>query len=148
MRGFRTWISGPQREVSRPGSQDLGFRPSMRGFRTWLSRPGFQDLESSPSYGRLIFFPSLFSASTVTFLFPVTFLYVQWSQTDARTDALSRALVRSLPGSSGISHALTAWFPNPTVRAESRFPNPTIWAGSAGGLKHGTVVSRTNRRTT
>jgi hypothetical protein len=27
----------------------------MRGFRTWISGPGFQDLESSPSYGRLIF---------------------------------------------------------------------------------------------
>jgi hypothetical protein len=66
--------------------QDLGFRPSTRGFRTWISGPGFQDLESSPSYGLLIFFPSLFSASTVTFLFPVTFLCVQWSQTDARTD--------------------------------------------------------------
>ncbi len=113
---LRTWVSGPQREVSRPGSQDLGFRPSMRGFKTWISGLGFQalnarfqdldlrtwvsgpqlevsrsgsqdlgfmplvfgsqDLESSPSYGRLIFFPSLFSASTVTFLFPVTFLCV------------------------------------------------------------------------
>jgi hypothetical protein len=109
---LRTWVSGPQREVSRPGSQDLGFKPSTRGFKTWLSRPGFQalgiwlsgpgfqDLESSPSYGRLIFFPSLFSASIVTFLFPrhfslrppslfffpVTFLCVQWSQTDGRTD--------------------------------------------------------------
>jgi hypothetical protein len=40
---LRTWVSGPQREVS---------------------GPGFQDLESSPSYGRLIFFPSLFSASS------------------------------------------------------------------------------------
>jgi hypothetical protein len=60
--GFRTSIFG---------SQDLGFRPSTRGFRTWISGPGFQainarfqDLESSPSYGRLIFFPSLFSASS------------------------------------------------------------------------------------
>jgi hypothetical protein len=57
---LRTWVSGPQREVS---------------------GPGFQDLESSPSYGRLIFSrhfslrpPSLFSASAVTFL------CVQWSQ--------------------------------------------------------------------
>ncbi len=55
-------------------------------------------IESSPSYGRLIFFPSLFSASTATFLlrpvFPslfsasifsastVTFLCFQWTQTD------------------------------------------------------------------
>jgi len=48
-------------------------------------------------------------------------------------------------GSSGISRALAAWFPNPTVRAESRFPNPTVRAGSAGGLKRGTVASRTDR---
>jgi hypothetical protein len=53
--GFKTSIFG---------SQDLGFRNSMRGFRTWISGPGFQDLESSPSYSRLIFFPSLFSASS------------------------------------------------------------------------------------
>jgi hypothetical protein len=84
---LRTWVSGSQREVSGPGSQDLGFRPSTRGFRTWiwgpgyqalgiwLSAPGFQDLESSPSYGRLIFFPSLFSASS------------GHRRTDARTDA-------------------------------------------------------------
>jgi hypothetical protein len=36
---LRTWVSGPQREVSGPGSQDLGFRPSVfgsqdLGFRT------------------------------------------------------------------------------------------------------------------
>jgi len=30
------------------------------------------------------------------------------------------------------------------ARAESRFPNPTVRAGSADGLKRGTVVSRTN----
>jgi len=47
-----------------------------QAFGIWLSGPGFQDLESSPSYGRLIFFPSLFFASTVTFLFPVTFLCI------------------------------------------------------------------------
>jgi hypothetical protein len=89
---LKTWVSGRQHEVSGPGSQDLGFKPSTRGFRTWLSGPGFQtlgiwlsgpgfqDLENSPSYGRLIFFPSLFSTSTITFL------CVQWSQTDAQTD--------------------------------------------------------------
>ncbi len=50
--------------ITHARSQDLGFR-------TWISGPGFQalnarfqDLESSPSYGRLIFFPSLFSASS------------------------------------------------------------------------------------
>ncbi len=41
-----------------------------------------------------------------------------------------------------LSRALATWFPNPTVRAESRFPNPTVRTGSAGGLKRGTVVSR------
>jgi hypothetical protein len=55
------------RTLSGPGFQALGI---------WLLGPGFQDLESSPSYGRLIFFSSLFSASTITFLFPVTFLCV------------------------------------------------------------------------
>ncbi len=73
MHAVRTWVSGPQREVSGPGFQALNAR--------------FQDLESSPSYGRLIFslrppplffFPPLSSASTVTFL------CVQWSQTDRR----------------------------------------------------------------
>jgi len=74
-------------------------------------------------------------------------------------------------GSSGISRALAAWFPNSIVRVESRFPNPTVragsaggragsaralaaWfpnptvrAGSAGGLKRETVASRTDRQT-
>jgi hypothetical protein len=56
----------------------------------------------------------------------------------------SLSLVRSLPGSSGIYRALAAWFLNPTIRAESRFSNPTVRAGSAGRLKRGTVVSRTD----
>ncbi len=47
---LRTWVSGPQ-------SQDLGFRT--------------QTNARNASYGRLIFFLS-FSASIVTFLFPVT----------------------------------------------------------------------------
>jgi hypothetical protein len=75
----------------------------MHALRTWFSGPrylalrtGFQDLESSPSYGRLIFFSSLFSASS------------GHRRTHGRT------------------RALAAWFPNPTVRAESRFPNPTL----------------------
>ncbi len=38
---LRTWISGPQREFSGPGSQDLGF-----SFRTWISGPGFQALDA------------------------------------------------------------------------------------------------------
>ncbi len=71
----------------------------------------------------------------------------QISLSCARCLVLPGSLVRSLPGSSGISHALVAWFPNPTVRAESRFPNPTVQAGSAGGLKRKTVASRTDRRT-
>jgi hypothetical protein len=48
---FRTWVSGPW-------SQDLGFR--------------IQTDACNASYGCLIFFPSFFSASTVTFLFFVT----------------------------------------------------------------------------
>ncbi len=80
--GFR--ISG----VAAFGSQDLGFKTSTNGRWVSLSGPGFQDLESSPSYGRLIFFPSLFSASTVIFL------CVQWSQTHGRTDATSDFLYK------------------------------------------------------
>ncbi len=80
---LRTWVSGPQREVSGPGSQDLGFRTSKALHPTvvlYLSRH---------------FSPSLFSASTVTFLFPRHFslrppsLFSASSghrQTDARTD--------------------------------------------------------------
>jgi len=75
-RGFRTWISGPGFQalgiwLSGPGFQDLNasFRtwisgPGFQALGIWLSGPGFQDLENSPSYGRLIFFPSLFSASS------------------------------------------------------------------------------------
>ncbi len=48
---LRTWVSGPR-------SQDLSFRT--------------QTNTRNVSYGRLIFFPSFFSASIVTFLFPVT----------------------------------------------------------------------------
>jgi hypothetical protein len=133
------------------GFQDLGFRTSTRGFRTWISGPGFQDLESSPSYGRLIFFPSLFSASTVTFLFTVTFLCVQWSQTDEEEESERRTgaciLIHRKNRFCHRKCACCLVLPNPTVRAESRFPNPTVRAGSAGGLKHGTVVSRTDGRT-
>ncbi len=46
---FRTWVSGPQ---------DLGFTT--------------QTDARNASYSRLIFFPSFFSTSTITFLFPVT----------------------------------------------------------------------------
>jgi hypothetical protein len=65
-------LSGPGIDVKlkerKKDKRTLGFT-----LRTWVSGPrktgtGFQDLESSPSYGRLIFFSSLFSASTVTFL--------------------------------------------------------------------------------
>jgi hypothetical protein len=84
--GFRTSINGHWFH-----SQDLGFRTSINGHWVSLSGPGFQDLQSSPSYGRLIFFPSLFSASTVTFLPRPVFLSlfsastVTDEQTHART---------------------------------------------------------------
>jgi hypothetical protein len=72
-------------------SQDLGFRTSINGHWVSLSGPGFQDVESSPSYGHLIFFPSLFSASTVSFLrrpvFPSLF---SASNGHRRTDAPKR----------------------------------------------------------
>jgi hypothetical protein len=40
-----------------------------------------------------------------------------------------------------LSRALAAWFPNPTIRAESRFPNPTVRAGSADRLKRGPALA-------
>jgi hypothetical protein len=101
---LRTWVSGPQREVSRPGSQDLGFRPSVFGSQHLGFRPsvlGSQDLGFRTSkalhptvvlsFSRhfslrpspLFFFPSLSSTSTVTFL------CVQWSQTHARTQQVT-----------------------------------------------------------
>jgi len=100
---LRTWVSGPQREVSGPGSQDLGFRPSVfgsqdlgfrpstRGFRTWLSGPGFQALNarfqdlalrtwvSGPRYLALrtwVSGPRKLSILRLSYLFPVTFLCV------------------------------------------------------------------------
>ncbi len=88
---LRTWVSGPQREVSGPESQDLGFRPSVfgsqdLGFRTSKALHPTVVLSFSHHFSlcppSLFFFPSLFSASTVTFL------YVQWSQTDAHTDCI------------------------------------------------------------
>jgi hypothetical protein len=76
--GFRTSIFG---------SHDLVFRPSINGH--WVSRPQqtqrYRTLKAfhptvvdQCSVLFLIFFPSLFSASIVTFL------YVQWSQTHKR----------------------------------------------------------------
>ena len=79
---LRTWVSGPQREVSGPDSQDLDFRPSVfgsqdQGFRTSKALHPTVVLSFSRHFSlrppSLFFFPSLFSASTVTFL------CVQWS---------------------------------------------------------------------
>jgi len=77
-----TWVSGPQREVSGPGSQDLGFRPSIfgsqdLGFRTSKALHPTVVLSFSRHFSlhppSLFFFPSLFSASN------------GHKQTDART---------------------------------------------------------------
>ncbi len=70
--GPRTLIFGSQDLGPRTlifGSQDLGPRTSINGH--WVSGPG------SPSYGRR---PSK-STGARSCVFPVTFLYVQWSQT-------------------------------------------------------------------
>jgi hypothetical protein len=76
---FRTSIFGSQDlgfRTSIFGSQDLGFRTSIN--RHWVSEP-WQTHKSSRSYGcRSMLGP-------VSYLFPVTFLCVQWSQTDAGT---------------------------------------------------------------
>jgi hypothetical protein len=58
---LRTWVSGPQREVSGPGSQDLGFRTSKALHPTVVLSFSRHFSLRPPS---LFFFPSLFSAST------------------------------------------------------------------------------------
>jgi hypothetical protein len=73
--GFRTSIFG---------SQDLGFRTSINGHWVSLSGPGFQDLDRRTDIGR-----RKVSILRSSYLFPVTFLCVQWSQTDRQTDATS-----------------------------------------------------------
>jgi len=76
---FRTWVSGPQREVSGPGSQDLGFRPSTRGFRTWISGPGFQALDArfqDLDLRTWVSGPRKLSILRSSYFFPVTFLCV------------------------------------------------------------------------
>jgi hypothetical protein len=104
------WLSGPGFQDL--DKRTLGFRTSTdaRTLRTWvsgprqthaLSGPGFQDLDGCTkalhpmvvdrcSVLCHMFFPSLFSTSsghiqTHTHNL-VTFLYVQWSQTHARTN--------------------------------------------------------------
>jgi hypothetical protein len=76
---LRTWVSGPQREVSGSGSQDLGFRPSTRGFRTWISGPGFQALDArfqDLDLRTWVSEPRKLSILRSSYLFPVTFLCV------------------------------------------------------------------------
>ncbi len=57
--------------LSRLGFQDLDKRALGFTLRTWVSGP-----QKLSILRRLIFFPSFFSVSTITFLFPITFLYV------------------------------------------------------------------------
>jgi hypothetical protein len=133
---FKTWVSGPQREVSGPGSQDQGFRISKALHPTVV-----------------LFFSRHFSLRPVVTDGQTHGLSDLWtrhlrSHTQSLSLSLSQSnlsLVRSLPGSSGISRALAAWFSNPIVQAESRFLNPTVRADSAGRLKRRTIVSRTDR---
>ncbi len=117
MQGFRTWVSGPRREVSGPGSQDLGFRPSTRGFRTWFSGPGFQALDArfqDLALRTWVSGPRKLSILRSSYFFLVTFLCVQWSQTDKRTDLPRLDLwthhFRSHTQSFSLSRALVAWF--------------------------------------
>ncbi len=85
------WLSGPGFQDLNARFQDLGFRPSTRGFRTSKALHPTVVLSFSRHFSlrppSLFFFPSLFSASTVTFLFPVTFLCVQWSTVMADDEA-------------------------------------------------------------
>jgi hypothetical protein len=63
--GFKTWVSGPRQMHRYRTSKALHPTVVLSFSRHFSLRP--------PS---LFFFPSLFSVSSVTFLFPVTFLYV------------------------------------------------------------------------
>ncbi len=63
------------------GSQNLGFRTSINGHWVWLSRLGFQDLDRRTDIGR-----RKLSILQLSYLFPVTFLCVQWSQTNTQTN--------------------------------------------------------------
>ncbi len=122
------WLSGP-------GFQDLDIwllGPGFQDFDIWLSRLGFQDLvkrtlgfrtsidahtlrtwvsgprrmhESSPSYGRWSVL------GLVSYLFLVTFLCVQWSQTHARTQPrhFYLRLVVTDRQTHARTHAQTTW---------------------------------------
>ncbi len=101
---LRTWVSGPQREVSGPGSQDLdarfqdlGFRTSTRGFRTWVSGPRKLSILRS------------------SYLFPVTFLCVHRHfslrpvVTNRRTDGL-REFIYKIGLDPTLAHSLSPSF--------------------------------------
>jgi hypothetical protein len=77
-RGKKTLVLTLGSPPKKGGKKTLGNPPDL-DFRTWVSGPQSQNLSfrtqtdaRNASYCRLIFFPSFFSASTVTFLFPVT----------------------------------------------------------------------------
>jgi len=120
----------------------MGFRTSINGHWVSLSGPEFQDLESCPSYGRLIFFPSLFSASTVTFLprpvFPSLF---SASSGHRRTDAPKRKAKnqrkeRLRPLLFPEENPFVCPSIRPTVRAGSAIENASRWSviGRAGSV--------------
>jgi hypothetical protein len=69
---IRTWVSGPQREF-----QDLDLR-------TWVSGPRYLALRTWVSGPRKL------SILRSSYLFPVTFLCVQWSQTDEEEESERR----------------------------------------------------------
>jgi hypothetical protein len=69
--------------LSGPGFQDLNI---------WLSGPGFQALNARFQDLNLrtwVSGPRKLSILRSSYLFPVTFLCVQWSQTHARTDVVN-----------------------------------------------------------
>ncbi len=103
--GFRTSVFG---------SKDLGLRTSINGHWVSLSGPGFQDLDKRALGFTLrtwVSGPRKLSILRSSYLFPitflcvhrhfspassflVTFLYVQWSQTDRRTQGLSEIIYK------------------------------------------------------
>jgi hypothetical protein len=90
--GFRTSINGHLVSLSGPGFQNLDIwlsRPEFQDLDIWLSRPGFQDLDRRTDIGH-----RKLSILRSSYLFPVTFLCIQWSQTHGRTDRQATLYIR------------------------------------------------------
>jgi hypothetical protein len=122
-RKCRTWVSGPQCEVSGPGSQDLGFRPSVFGSQDL----GFRTSKAlHPTV--VLSFSRHFSLRPV-----VTDRRMADDEEEEESERRTGLCI--------------------LIHRQNRFchrkcrPVLPVQAGSAGELKRGTVVSLTDART-